>query len=248
MPRPFLNISALTFLSLALLLNPARAAETPAIPAHPAAAFEVLSLEDMAPERLLPPPPERGSVQDGLDLAAVEKIYHERTAERGQKAAWDDQHEDISLFSDTLGADFRLTANPKTAALIALVQHEQSVAATLAKRRFKRMRPWGEDPEIHPCDYKPNANPYTSYPSGHATVGYALATLLGTLLPDRAEQLQARAADYAYSRMVCGDHFPSDLEASHALGIIVTMKVLQTPTGRDMLRDALAEIASAKRN
>ena len=38
-----------------------------------------------------------------------------------------------------------------------------------------------------------------------------------------------RAADYAYSREVCGDHYHSDVEASRALGTAVGVLLLKMP-------------------
>jgi acid phosphatase (class A) len=52
-----------------------------------------------------------------------------------------------------------------------------------------------------------------SYPSGHATYGYLMAYLLADMVPERRDQLIARAGVFASQRAVCGVHFPSDLEA-----------------------------------
>ena len=38
-----------------------------------------------------------------------------------------------------------------------------------------------------------------------------------------------RASEYAYSRVVCGAHYASDIEASHVLGTELAMLMLQNP-------------------
>ena len=64
----------------------------------------------------------------------------------------------------------------------------------------------------------PADRPLRSYPSGHATMGYSLGIVLAALIPEKAQAILARAADYAYSREIRGDPYHADVEASHALG------------------------------
>ena len=115
----------------------------------------------------------------------------------------------------------------------------------MAKVHFLLLRPWSLDPSIKPCDYNPNANPKTSYPSGHATLGYSVGYVLAALIPQKAEAIETRAAEYAHSREICGDHFPSDLEASHVLGVAVALQLLQSPKLTDKIAEARAELDAA---
>ena len=52
-----------------------------------------------------------------------------------------------------------------------------------------------------------------SYPSGHSAYGWAMAGVLSDLVPERHAQIEARAAEFARQRMVCGVHFASDIAA-----------------------------------
>ena len=52
-----------------------------------------------------------------------------------------------------------------------------------------------------------------SYPSGHAAYAWSMALLLADMVPERRAELEARAAEFARQRMVCGVHFASDLAA-----------------------------------
>ena len=132
----------------------------------------------------------------------------------------------MELFFATLGPQFDLNKLPATAKLMAVVDNEQSVAANIVKRYFLRNRPWAIDPSLVACDYRPNAPPLTSYPSGHATLSYSEGYILAQLMPEKAQPILARAQEYAYSRVVCGAHYPTDIEASHVLGVELAMMML----------------------
>ncbi|RAK61403.1 phosphoesterase [Phenylobacterium hankyongense] len=214
--------------------------------AKPAKTLKILTPEQVDPGRLLPPPPEDGSPIQKADLAEVQRIYRTRTPERYETAKWDDAHEDSMIFARTLGPKFDLAKLPATAKLLALVENDQSVSANMAKRYFLRNRPWAIDPSIVACDYKPNAAPKTSYPSGHATLAYSVGGVLADLMPEKSQAILTRAAEYAYSREVCGAHYGSDTEASHVLGTIVAREFLASPKVAPMLQAAREELQAAR--
>ncbi|MBK2086267.1 acid phosphatase [Francisella adeliensis] len=57
-----------------------------------------------------------------------------------------------------------------------------------------------------------------SYPSGHSTRGMTVAYVLADILPEKfREQILARGMDYGYSRVICGAHWQSDIEAGRVL-------------------------------
>jgi len=134
---------------------------------------------------------------------------------------------------------------PLTAKLMSEVDNDQAVTANIAKRFFLRNRPWAIDPSLVACDYKPNAAPLTSYPSGHATLSYSTGYILAALMPEKAQAILSRAHEYAYSCVVCGAHYPSDIEASHALGIEVAMMMLENPTFHAQFEGARDELRAA---
>jgi acid phosphatase (class A) len=167
------RMAAAAFAALFLAATAHAADLAPAQPAaapHPHKTLHVLTAEQADPSRLLPPPYKDGSDLQRLDLAVVEQVYGGRSPERRAQVEWDDKHESVGLFFATLGPQFDLKKLPVTAKLIAELDNEQSVGANIAKDYFRRNRPWAIDPTIVACDYKPNAAPLTSYPSGHATL------------------------------------------------------------------------------
>jgi acid phosphatase (class A) len=53
----------------------------------------------------------------------------------------------------------------------------------------------------------------TSYPSGHAIIGYLEALTLVQIVPEKQKEILERADDYAHNREVCGVHYPTDVAA-----------------------------------
>jgi undecaprenyl-diphosphatase len=60
-----------------------------------------------------------------------------------------------------------------------------------------------------------------SFPSGHATVAFACATVLSLAVPRLRWPLFALAALIAFSRVYVGVHYPGDVLAGAALGILI---------------------------
>ena len=57
-----------------------------------------------------------------------------------------------------------------------------------------------------------------SYPSGHTSRGMTVAYVLADILPERyRERILSRGMDYANSRVICGAHWQSDIEAGRVL-------------------------------
>ena len=236
-----LAAAVLTLASTAVAADAPTAQTVP----KPKKALLILTPEEVEPSRLLPPPAKDGTDLQKADLAEVERVYKDRSAERRAKAEWDDKHESAELFAATLGPRFDLAKLPATAALLKAVDNEQSVVANMAKRYFLRNRPWAIDPKLVACDYKPNAAPFTSYPSGHATLSYSMGFVLAKLMPDKAQPILDRAQEYAYSRVVCGAHYPSDIEASHVLGTELAMLMLESPRFQAQFKVSRAELQAA---
>jgi undecaprenyl-diphosphatase len=77
----------------------------------------------------------------------------------------------------------------------------------------------------------------SSFPSGHASTGFACATVLGSFAPELRVPLYALATAIAWSRMYVGVHFPLDVIAGALWGIAVGLVLLR----------ALPRLAAARR-
>jgi acid phosphatase (class A) len=228
-----------------LLAAGAASAQTAAPTApKPAKALQALTAAEIDAQRLIAPPPAEGSAAHRAELAELHRVIAAATPARLAQAKWDDEHEDPSLYYATIGGGFDLKTLPATAALLDIIVNDDGLAATAAKHTFPRLRPWASDKTIPTCD--PDDKPLTSYPSGHATLGFSVGMVLATLIPEKAQAIQARAQDYAFSREVCGSHYASDTAASHALANAITTTMLANPALQPRIAAARAELRAAR--
>ena len=106
----------------------------------------------------------------------------------------------------------------------------------LLKAELARDRP----PVAHPDPEALVRVPVThSFPSGHATVSFACATVLALAVPRLAWPLFALAALVAFSRVYVGVHYPADVLAGAILG--VGLGILVRVAGRLLRRVAAPE-------
>jgi acid phosphatase (class A) len=204
------------------------------------------------PSKLLAPPPKDGSDVQQKEMSEVKRLIKTRTPERYKQAAWDAEHEDATPFAAVIGPGFDLQKLPATARLLTGVLNDQSIAASTAKDYFKRKFPvTAETPASYrdwTCDKddrKPETRPLRSYPSGHGTLAYSVGVVLSSLVPEKSQEILARAADYGYSREVCGDHYHSDVDASRVLGTAVGVMLLESAAARPQIEAAREELRAA---
>ena len=188
---------------------------------------------------MVPPPPTADSAANKADLAELHQIEQARTPEQVAAAKRDEEEKDIFAFKTVLGPDFNPEALPLTAELGAHVKNEQSVAGDKLKAMFPRVRPYNADKTLHPvCAVTDQAN---SYPSGDALTGYLEAFTLIQMVPEKRFAILARADDYAHNRLVCGVHYPSDIEESRRVALLIFGYMMATPRFQQDLAAAKAE-------
>jgi acid phosphatase (class A) len=228
----------------ALALAAILAVGVPIFPATAAPAqLAFLSPGDVDPAQLLPPPPRDGSDAANAELAELRAIAKVTTPERWAQAKWDNDNEDGTIFQSAIAPAFDLSSLPATARLLAEVRNEETAAGGAAKSYFKRNRPWIVDPSLKTCAREDK--PRTSYPSGHATMAFAMAVVLSRTMPELSQQLMVRARDYSESRLVCGMHFRSDIVAGETLGTAVGVLLLRDSRFEADVAAAKAELTAA---
>ena len=115
---------------------------------------------------------------------------------------------------------------------------------TPPKTHFNRTRPpIGDDAPL--CvkreDWmKTNA----SYPSGHAMAGWAWGLILGELAPAKASGLLEAGRQIGDSRVICGVHYQSDVEAGRMLGAAMVSAEHADAAFRADFAAAKAELAA----
>jgi acid phosphatase (class A) len=192
------------------------------------------------------PPPAADSPRGQADRA----IYLETRGQEGS-ARWKQAIEDNDLWrggamarmSCALGAEVDAKAAPKTYRLLQRVELDVRTVGTPPKDHFNRTRPpIGDDRPI--CvkreDWmKTNA----SYPSGHAMTGWAWGLILSELAPRKAGELMEAGAAIGDSRVICGVHYQSDVEAGRQLGAAMVARLHAEPAFEKDLAAARAELA-----
>jgi acid phosphatase (class A) len=195
----------------------------------------VLDLADLVPD-----PPAVDSAANKAELAELHRIEAARTPGQIAAAKADEDNEDLFLYRTVLGPGFNADALPITAELGVHVKNEQSVAGAALKPVFARPRPYKTDSTLHPvCALTELPN---SYPSGHALTGYLEGLTLAELVPARRTEILARADEFAHNRLICGVHYPSDVEASRRVAYIVFGYMMATPRFQRDLAAARAEL------
>jgi membrane-associated phospholipid phosphatase len=94
-------------------------------------------------------------------------------------------------------------------ALLNMAMMDAAVACWDTKFLYFNPRPSQVDPTIKTLTGLPN---FPSYTSGHSTFSGAAATVLGYLLPAKAETFNAMAAEASISRLYGAIHYRSDCE------------------------------------
>jgi len=178
--------------------------------------------------RLPPPPPDAAGTRRELDR--ILEIQAAASADRLARARADAE---LSLFrllpdeADDADDDADVWRPPSLVALSDRVAERVLRELEPIKTHYARPRPYAVDPAIHSCI--PPLESF-SYPSGHAAFAFAGARILSELAPERASQIWARAREFAWSRVVCGVHFPSDVAAGEALGEEIALALLASPS------------------
>ena len=85
-----------------------------------------------------------------------------------------------------------------------------------------------------------------SYPTGHGLIGWSWALVIAEVAPEHASAVLARGRDFGDSRVVCGVHYPSDIEAGRYLGSALVSRLHQDPAFVSDLATARAEVAASK--
>lgn len=191
----------------------------------------------------LPPPPAANSA---LELAERDIVRGPWSAERRAQALEDNAIDPFAAFDSVLDETFTAANFPATAAVLMRAGRAGGFAGDPVKFLYRRVRPFVTDATIAPCipdDARLRAS--FSYPSGHAALGFSWAIVLAELVPSRADALIERGRDFTWSRVVCGLHYPSDVEAGRTVAAAAMARLHADPDFQREMDAARAELAAA---
>lgn len=190
-----------------------------------------LTIDQVANSKdLLPPPPDTASARFAYDVEQYEWGKSLRDTPRGDLAADDAELGDVGLtaaFSEAFGIDINPENTPQVYKLITRMREDAGDLATRhAKNYYMRTRPYiffGEDTCVPDAQAGLAGN--GSYPSGHTAKAWATALILAELNPARQDAILKRGFEMGQSRVICGYHFQSDVDAGRVVGAAVVARL-----------------------
>ncbi|MDD2672552.1 MAG: phosphatase PAP2 family protein [Syntrophales bacterium] len=201
---------------------------------------------------LVNPPPETRSHAFELDLT----IYGASKGFRGTPR-WKQAVKDTNLafpgaayaFSCALNAPISEHETPHLYMLMRRAMTDAVLSTRSVKEFYKRPPPFvfSMDPTCTPDDEKPLSE-ISSYPSKHACIGWTWALILAELAPERGDMILERGRSFAESRVVCGTHWQSDIDAGFIIGAGVVARLLADSEFREDFNAARIEMAAVRAN
>lgn len=199
----------------------------------------------------LPPPPTSDSAQFIYDQAKYTQGLVLRRTDRGEVAAKD---ANFDIFHSRFDEALRLKVDKKsTPAIYALidfiaqnigcgeVKKSKGYAAGL-KKRYNRARPYvlfSDSTCVKKDEEKARNN--SSYPSRHSICGWAAAVALASIAPQRADLLIQRGYEFGQSRVICGYHWQSDVDAGRMVADQIMAEFVQKDEFIKLLKAAKDE-------
>ena len=234
-------------------------AQTTATAAAPAAPRRVGYLSPgAAPDilRVLSPPPTDGDSRDAADLAVFRNTRRLQGTPRWIIAQRDNAVGTAALlqaFSCSLDTTIAPTEAPALMKLLGQAAVDAGAATTSGKNTWRRKRPFEREKGpvcLAPDEVERLARVSPDYPSGHATAAWMAGRLIAEVAPDRATEILERARMFGESRVVCGLHHVTAVEAGRttAEGVLAALHgVAAFRNDLDAARDEMSRLrAQAK--
>jgi membrane-associated phospholipid phosphatase len=203
-----------------------------------------LKAADIDVASLIPPAPTDDSLATAADLLTVYEVQQRRTPEQVALANYFAE-DTVFQYDAVIGKWFTAANLPITAEFFAQIDADRVAITRQGKRVWQRPRPPLLDPRIHACVSLPKSG---AYPSGHSTIAFVWAGLLAEAFPEKREELRARAQLVAWSRVIGGVHYPTDITAGRQLGDRLAAEYLKVPAVREALEQIKAEAAHVARS
>ena len=205
----------------------AKAAEAQPYKAEPY--FDATEMPDMLKWGILAPPVE-GSDAYIYDIKRYywgkeQRLNPERAAIAIRDAEYG-LNTIIREFSIPFGLQISWKHTPKIFALLRDALATTDSICKLPKAFYMRPRPFMvfNEPTLTPND-EASLRRNGSFPSGHSILGWSAALLLSEINPSRTDTLVARGLIFSESRVICGAHFQSDIEAARIAASVAYAKL-----------------------
>ena len=200
--------------------------------------------------KFLPLPPKPTDAAFYNDWRRYEWGKTMRDTERGQMAKEDAVHtvEYFSkIYSEPFGLQISEENTPEITKLISRLLETTHLSNHKSKSVVMRKRPFLQfnEPTPVPEDEETLKN-NSSYPSGHTTMGWAIALVLAEINPDNQDAILKRGFEYGESRVIVGFHFQSDVDAARIITSALIIRLHANNDFMEQLAKAKAEFAIKK--
>lgn len=197
---------------------------------------------------LLPAPPQPGSILWMNDEAQYQWGKLQRNTPRGDQAAADARVNGDGVpnaFSEAFGIKISKETTPEIYKLVLGMREDAGDLATrAAKNYYMRVRPFAfyHETTCNP-EQQQELSTNGSYPSGHTAIGWATALILSEINVDRQNEILKRGYEMGQSRVICGYHFQSDVDAARLVSSAVVARLHANKNFMAQLEKAKAEFA-----
>lgn len=227
---------------------PAASAAPTAMPAgRPAGFLTAATLPNAL--ATIPPSPKEGDARNTLDWDIFLKTRALEGTERWKLAQSDDSYKPADVmkdFSCAVGVTLTPENSPALLSIIGRTTVDAGMAAEAAKQFYKRTRPFQHNPGNICIDRDGGIAKSFDYPSGHSSLGFTAGLVIAQLSPEHSTAVLARGRAYGESRVVCGVHNMSAVEAgrTNAAGVFAALQ--GSADYREALDKARGELAAAR--
>ena len=191
---------------------------------------------------LIPPPPSETSPLGKLDDQFILDAQKNMTPQKMADIQRDFAQDVFVVGQPVLGANFNKEKLPMTAAFFAKVIKEAGVGVGPLKQKYKKMRPFQYDKNIHTPENIAKASMGPTYPSGHSTTGALSAILLSQMVPEKRDALYERGWEYGTNRVMSGAAYPSDWDAAHMIAELAVFQMEKNPDFQADFQAVKAEV------
>jgi len=199
----------------------------------------------------IPPAPREGEPRNDADWAIFRATRALEGGDRWKLAQNDDNYRPAALLSDfscAIGAQLTPENAPTLQVILGRITADAGSAAARAKDIYKRTRPFLHNPGNICIDRNGGIADSYDYPSGHSSLSWTAGLVLAELAPDRVSQVMARARAFGESRVVCGVHNWSAVEAGRTNGAGVYAGLHASPEFMASMATARKEIDAARKS
>ena len=200
--------------------------------------------------KILAPPPAVGSAQNLAEQQNFDVTRALQGAPRWTQALRDADlsgKEAFHGFSCAAGVRIGPDSTPTLAKMMLRMIDDARPVYNPIKRAYARKRPAAGNTAPICIPREGWIETDGSYPSGHSMIGYSWALILTELVPERATELTARGREFGDSRVICGVHWQSDVDAGRVLAGALVARLHGDPGFQADLATARSEIESARK-